>query len=139
MAGNITFTLIKPRAVEKGFIVPILGRINKAGFRISALKLVWLSEGQARQFYGVHRGKPFFERLVEFITSGPSVAAILEKENAVADFRKLIGSTNPEEADDNTIRHMFAESVEKNAIHGSDSDENAVFESDFFFSKLERF
>jgi len=131
--------MIKPLAVEKGFIGPILARINEAGFRISAMKLTRLSQEQAEMFYGIHKEKPFFQNLIAFMTSGPIVAAILEKENAVEDFRRLIGSTDPSKAGSGTIRALYGTSLEKNAVHGSDSDENAVVESDFFFSKTERF
>ena len=138
MAGNITLTMIKPEAVQKGYIGPILDMINKAGFRIISMKLTRLSKIQAQEFYRVHEERPFYNSLVEFMSSGPIVAAILEKENAVEDYRKLIGATNPENADEGTIRKQFAESVEKNAVHGSDSDENAIVESDFFFARSER-
>jgi len=138
MAGNITLTMIKPEAVQKGYIGPILEMINKAGFRIISMKLTRLSNIQAKEFYRVHEERPFYNSLVEFMTSGPIVAAILEKDNAVEDYRKLIGATNPENAEDGTIRKHFAESVEKNAVHGSDSDENAIIEGDFFFSKCDR-
>ncbi len=138
MAGNITLTMIKPEAVKKGYIGPILDRINKAGFGIKSMKLTKLSKTQAQEFYRVHEERPFYNSLVEFMSSGPIVAAILEKDNAVEDYRKLIGATNPEDAEDGTIRKEFAESVEKNAVHGSDSDENAVIEGDFFFSRCER-
>jgi nucleoside-diphosphate kinase len=138
MAGNITLTMIKPEAVKKGFTGPILDIINRAGFRIISMKLTKLSKIQAQEFYRVHEERPFYSSLVDFMSSGPIVAAILEKENAVEDFRKLIGATNPENAEEGTIRKKFAESVEKNAVHGSDSDENAVIESNFFFSTRER-
>jgi nucleoside-diphosphate kinase len=113
--------------------------INEAGFRIKAMKFTQLTKQQASEFYAVHADKNFFEDLTSFMSSGPIVAAILEKENAVADFRKLIGSTDPAKADEGTIRKLFAESMSRNAVHGSDSDENALIESDFFFSKMERF
>lgn len=138
MAGNITLTIIKPGAVQNRYIGPILEMINEAGFNITALKMTRMSRNQAEEFYAIHRSKPFYNSLVEFMSSGPIVAAILEKKNAVEDFRKLIGATNPAEAADGTIRARFAESVERNAVHGSDSDENAVIESDFFFAKSER-
>jgi len=138
MEGNITFTMIKPGAVRKQYIAPILNMISKAGFRITAMKLTKLSTRQAEEFYAIHRSKPFYESLVEFMSSGPIVAAILEKENAVDDYRALIGATNPAEAADGTIRKLFAESVERNAVHGSDSNENALLESDFFFSRSDR-
>lgn len=139
MQGNITFTMIKPGAVRSEHIGPILAKINEAGFRIVAMKMIKLTNRQAEIFYSVHRQKIFFNDLVTFMSSGPIVASILEKENAVEDFRKLIGSTNPEKAEEGTIRKMFAESVQRNAVHGSDSDKNAQIESDFFFSKSERF
>jgi nucleoside-diphosphate kinase len=139
MAGRITFTMIKPDAVSKNNIGPILQMINEAGFRICAMKYLMLPMDQAEKFYAVHEGKPFFRGLVEFMSSGPIVAAILEKDNAVSDFRELIGSTNPANAAAGTVRARFAENVQNNAVHGSDSDENAVIESDFFFPKIERF
>jgi nucleoside-diphosphate kinase len=139
MAGKITLTMIKPDAVSKNNIGAILQMINEAGFRIRAMKYMMLMRNQAEKFYAVHEDKPFFAGLVEFMSSGPIVAALLEKENAVSDFRELIGSTNPANAAPGTIRARFAENVQNNAVHGSDSDENAIIESDFFFSKLERF
>lgn len=139
MSGNQTFTMIKPDAFAKNYIGPILNRINEAGFRIKAMKITCLNKEQAEGFYAVHAGKPFFKDLTSFMSSGPIVAAILEKENAVADFRKLIGATDPAKADEGTIRKIFAESMSLNAVHGSDSDENAAIESDYFFSKIERF
>ena len=138
MAGNKTLTMIKPEAVKKDYIGPILDMINKAGFRIISMKLTKLSKIQAQEFYRVHEERPFYNSLVDFMSSGPIVAAILEKDNAVEDYRKLIGATNPENAEEGTIRKQFAESVEKNAVHGSDSDENAIIECDFFFSGCER-
>ena len=138
MTGNITLTMIKPEAVGKNYIGPILQMINKAGFKIAAMKLTKLSRRQAEVFYSVHSDRPFYADLVEFMSSGPIVAAILEKENAVADFRKLIGATNPENAEEGTIRKLYAESLQNNAVHGSDSDENANVEADFFFAKSER-
>ena len=131
--------MIKPEAVEKGYIGSILERINKAGFKIIALKKIKLSSDLAGDFYSVHKERPFYMELVKYMTSGPIVAAILEKDNAVVEFRNLIGSTDPSEAENGTIRKEFAESKAKNAIHGSDSDKNAKIESDFFFSKFERF
>ena len=139
MAGNITLTIIKPDAVANEYIGPILAKINDAGFHIAGLKLIRLTESQAREFYAVHRERPFYNSLVKFMTSGPVVVAVLEKADAVEDFRKLIGATDPEKAENNTIRRLYAESVERNAVHGSDSDENAVIECDFFFSLSERF
>ena len=139
MTGKITFSLIKPKAVENGYIVPILSKIKTAGFRISALKFLELTCAQAGGFYAIHKDKPFYDDLVKFMSSGPVVAIILEKENAIEDYRKLIGTTNPKDAKEGTIRNAYAESIEKNAVHGSDSDENAIIESNFFFSQLERF
>lgn len=137
--GNRTLTMIKPDAVQKNYIGGILKMINEAGFRIIAMKYTHLTTEQARLFYAVHKERPFYNDLVSFMTSGPIVAAILEKDNAVADFRKLIGATNPANAEEGTIRKIYAESIERNAVHGSDSDENAKIEGDFFFSSLERF
>jgi nucleoside-diphosphate kinase len=138
MARNITLTMIKPDAVGKNYIGPILQMINEAGFKIAAMKLTKLSTRQAEAFYAVHSDKPFYADLVEFMSSGPIVAAILVKENAVADFRELIGATNPENAKEGTIRKLYAESLQNNAVHGSDSDENAAVEADFFFAKSNR-
>jgi nucleoside-diphosphate kinase len=139
MPGNKTLTIIKPDAVAKGSIGGILKKITDSGFRIVAMKYCRLTTEQAGKFYDVHRERPFYNDLVKFMTSGTIVPAILEKENAVEDFRKLIGATNPVNAAEGTIRKLFAESVERNAIHGSDSDENAIVEGNFFFSELERF
>lgn len=139
MSGKLTFTMIKPDAVEKNYIGAILNKINQAGFKIKAMKYTHLSEANAAKFYEVHKERPFYGELVEYMTSGPIVAAILEKDNAVADFRDLIGATNPEEAAEGTIRKLYAESISANAIHGSDSNENAAIEGNFFFSSLERF
>lgn len=139
MNGSITFTMIKPDAVRNNYIGPILKMITEKGFRIKAMKLTRFTRAQAEAFYGIHAGKFFFEELVEFMSSGPLVAAILEKENAIADFRELIGNTNPEKAAEGTIRKIFAESFTANAIHGADSDENADREGRFFFSELEMF
>ena len=129
MAGNITLTMIKPDAVSKNYTGGILRMINEAGFRICAMKLCKLSREQAESFYAVHRERPFYTGLVEFMSSGPVVAAILEKENAVNDFRELIGATNPANAAPGTVRALYAEDVQRNAVHGSDSDENAMIES----------
>lgn len=139
MAGNKTLTIIKPGAVNNEFIGPILAKITEAGFHISAMKYFRLTRAQAMGFYKVHSEKPFYDSLIEFMTSGPVVVAILERENAVSSYRKMIGKTDPEKAKPGTIRKMFAESIERNAVHGSDSDENAVIECDFFFSKSERY
>lgn len=139
MAANITLTMIKPLAVSKGFIGPVLAMINKAGFKIAGMKYLKLSESDAQSFYEVHKERPFYNDLVRFMTSGPIVAAILEKENAVEAYRKLIGPTDPTKAEDGTIRKYYGTSIEANAVHGSDSDENAIIETNFFFSNLERF
>ena len=139
MTGNITFTMIKPDAVEANNTGPILAMINKAGFRILAMKYFRLTKDQAAQFYAVHKERPFFGELTEYMSSGPIVAAIIEKNNAVSDYRKLIGATDPTKAEAGTIRKLFAKSIAANAVHGSDSDENANIESNFFFSQLERF
>ena len=137
--SNRTFTMIKPDATNKGYTGAILDQIIKAGFTVKAMKWTKLTEEQAGLFYDIHRARPFFQELVDFMISGPIVAAILEKDNAVADFRTLIGATNPAQAADGTIRKLYAASIGENAVHGSDSDENAAIEGDFFFSKLERF
>ena len=139
MATNRTFTMIKPDAVENGYIGAILEKITAAGFNIVAMKYTQLSQRDAEEFYAVHNERPFFGELVEFMTRGPIVAAILEKDNAVEDFRALIGATNPEEAADGTIRKLFATSIGENAVHGSDSDENAAIEGGFHFSGREVF
>jgi nucleoside-diphosphate kinase len=139
MAGNITFTMIKPDAVEANNIGPILSHINKAGFTIQAMKYLRLSKEQAGQFYAVHKERPFYGELVEYMSSGPIVAAVLVKDNAVADYRKVIGATDPTKAEEGTIRKLFAKSIAANAVHGSDSDENAAIEASFFFNNLERF
>src|ERR1700744_5631503 len=136
--SNRTFTMIKPDAFSKGHSGAIIDKILKSGFRIVALKLTRLSVEKAGEFYAVHKARPFYGELVDFISSGPIIAAILEKDNAVADFRKLIGATDPAKADEGTIRKLFAASVGENAIHGSDSDENAAIEGSFFFSGLEQ-
>ena len=137
--SNITFTMIKPDAFANGHTGAILDKIIKTGFRIAALKLTSLSAEKAGEFYAVHRERPFYGELVEFMSSGPIVAAILKKDNAVEDFRKLIGATDPARADAGTIRQLYAENVGRNAIHGSDSDENALIEGNFFFSNLEKY
>jgi nucleoside-diphosphate kinase len=135
--NNRTFTMIKPDAFANGHSGAILDIILKSGFKLIALKMTRLSTEKAGAFYAVHRARPFYGELVEFVSRGPILAAILEKENAVADFRKLIGATDPAKADKGTIRQLFAASLGENAIHGSDSDENALLECDFFFSNLE--
>lgn len=137
--SNITFTMIKPDAVKAGHIGGILAQINEAGFRIKAMKMTKLSMERAGQFYEVHKERPFYGELCEFMSSGHIVAAVLEKTNAVADFRTLIGATDPAKADEGTIRKKYATSVGENAVHGSDSDENALIEASFFFSGLDQF
>ena len=139
MSGNRTFTMIKPDAVKAGHIGAILNQICEAGYKIVAMKYTRLSREKAGEFYAVHSARPFYGELVDFMSSGPIVAAILEKENAVADFRTLIGATNPADAAEGTIRKMFARSVGENAVHGSDSDENALLEANFHFSGREIF
>ncbi|MEX1193167.1 MAG: nucleoside-diphosphate kinase [Brumimicrobium sp.] len=137
MATNRTFTMIKPDAVENGNIGNILQMITDAGFEIKAMKYTKLTEEQAKKFYEVHKERPFYQELVDYMISGPIVAAILKKDNAVEDFRALIGATDPSEAEEGTIRKKYAESKAKNAVHGSDSDDNARIESDFHFSSNE--
>lgn len=139
MSGNRTFTMIKPDAVKAGHIGGILAMIQKAGFKIVAMKLTQLSKAKAGEFYAVHSERPFYGELVDFMSSGPIVAAILEKNNAVEDFRTLIGATNPANAAPGTIRAIYATSVGENAVHGSDSDENATIESNFHFAGVETF
>ena len=139
MSGKVTFTIIKPFAVSEGHIGPILHKIHDAGFSISAMRMLWLTQGEAERFYEVHKERPFYNDLVKFMTSGPIVVAVLVKEDAVAEYRKLIGATDPEKAEEGTIRKEFAKSMRENAVHGSDSDENAKFEASFFFSGLQRF
>ncbi|WP_295715487.1 nucleoside-diphosphate kinase [Mucilaginibacter sp.] len=139
MATNRTFTMIKPDAVANGHIGAIVDKITKSGFKIIALKYTYLSPEKAGQFYEVHKERPFYKDLVSFMSSGPIVAAILEKDNAIEDFRKLIGATDPAKAEEGTIRNLFAKSIDANAVHGSDSDENAALEGSFFFSAFEKF
>jgi nucleoside-diphosphate kinase len=139
MTTNRTFTMIKPDAVANGHAGKILDQIIEAGFKVIALKYTQLSTEKAGEFYDIHRERPFFNDLVSFMTSGPIYAAILEKDNAVEDFRKLIGATDPQKAEAGTIRNRFAKSIDANAIHGSDSDENANIEGNFFFAENERF
>ena len=139
MANNRTFTMLKPDAVEKGNIGAILEKITASGFRIVAMKLTQLTVADAQSFYAIHKNRPFFPDLVTYMTRGPIVAAILEKDNAVEDFRTLIGATNPSEAAEGTIRKMFADSISENAVHGSDSNENAKIEGSFHFSEREMF
>ena len=136
---NRTFTMIKTDATEKGSTGGILQMINAAGFKIVAMKMTNLSKEKAGEFYAVHSERPFYGELVEFMSRGPITAAILEKDNAVEDFRKLIGATNPANAEEGTIRRKYAASIGENAVHGSDSDENAAIEGSFFFSALEKF
>ncbi|MCC7331480.1 MAG: nucleoside-diphosphate kinase [Flavobacteriales bacterium] len=139
MAGNRTFTMIKPDAVSKNYIGGILKMINDAGFKIVAMKYTKLTPERAGAFYEVHKSRPFYGELVSYMSSGPIVAAILEKDNAVEDFRKLIGATNPADAAEGTIRKIYAESISANAVHGSDSDENAAIEGNFHFPTNEIF
>lgn len=139
MPLGYTFAMIKPSACRKNHVGPILAMINQAGFRISAIRSTKLNKEEAEHFYEMHREKEFYNELCEFMSSGPIIALLLEKENAIEDFRKLIGSTNPSMAEEGTIRKMFAESLQKNAIHGSDTPENAKRESDFFFNQRERY
>jgi nucleoside-diphosphate kinase len=138
MATNKTFTMIKPDAFADGNSGAIIKMIEEAGFKITAMKLTKLTSETAGKFYEVHKERPFYNDLTAYMSSGPIVAMILEKENAVADFRKLIGATNPKDAEEGTIRKKFAKSIEANAVHGSDSDENAAIEGNFFFSAQER-
>ena len=139
MVTNRTFTMIKPDAVTDGYSGAILKMIEEAGFRIVAIKMVKLTKERAGQFYAVHKERPFYESLCNYMSSGHIMAAILEKENAVDDFRKLIGATNPAQAADGTIRKLYARSMESNAVHGSDSNENAAIEGNFFFAELDKF
>jgi nucleoside-diphosphate kinase len=138
MEGNRTFTMIKPSAFRSGYSGQILAKIEGAGYRIVAMKLIHLSEHQAGRFYDMHEGKPFYNSLVAFMSSGPIIAAILEHENAVENFRNFIGATDPVKAEKGTIRNLFGKDLGENAIHGSDSDESAKREGDFFFSFLEQ-
>ena len=137
--SNRTFTMIKPDGVANNYIGPILAKINEAGFRIVAMKYTELTPERASEFYAVHKERPFYNDLVKYMSSGPIVAAILEKSSAVEDFRKLIGATDPAKAEEGTIRKLFAKSIEANAVHGSDSDENAANEGSFFFAGTEKF
>jgi nucleoside-diphosphate kinase len=139
MNGRFTFSIIKPNAIRTGKTGPILAMINEGGFEITAMKMVQMTLQQAEAFYAVHSDKPFFQELVEFMTSGSVVVMILKHENAVEEFRKLIGATDPNKAEPGTIRRTFAVSIKMNAVHGSDSDENAIREANFFFSDIERF
>ncbi|MGB5463808.1 MAG: nucleoside-diphosphate kinase [Aureibaculum sp.] len=139
MMTNRTFTMLKPDSVEKGNIGAILEKINASGFRIVAMKLTQMTKRDAKAFYAIHKERPFYNDLVQYMTRGPVVAAILEKDNAVEDFRALIGATNPAEAAEGTIRKLFATSISENAVHGSDSDDNAAIEGAFHFSAREMF
>lgn len=139
MANNKTFTMIKPTAVRKGYIGGIIEHITSGGFRIKAMKMLRLSKEEAQVFYYVHHERPFYDELTDFMSSGPIVAAILEADDAVASYRKLIGATNPKEADEGTVRVKFGTDIQANAVHGSDSDDNADKEADFFFAKHERY
>ncbi|MGE5364098.1 MAG: nucleoside-diphosphate kinase [Bacteroidota bacterium] len=135
--GNRTLAILKPDCVRKNLAGQVITKITEAGFKIKAIKMVRLTDDSAGGFYEVHKGKPFFEGLVEFMTSGPCIPIALEKENAVADFRKLIGATDPQQAEDDSIRRLFADSKSENIVHGSDSDENAAIEISHFFSRKE--
>jgi len=137
--SDITFTMIKPDATGNGYIGAILDHIIKAGFKIKAMKYTRLTTERAGEFYEIHKERPFYNDLVKYMSSGPIVAVILEKDNAVEGFRKLIGATDPAKAEEGTIRKMYAKSIEANAVHGSDSDANAAIEGSFFFSGMERF
>ena len=139
MSNTITFTMIKPDAVKNLHTGKIIDHILNAGFQIKAMKYIWLTSEQAGSFYEVHSQRPFYNDLVSFMSSGPIVAAVLEKDNAVEDFRKIIGATDPQKAEAGTIRNLYAKSIDANAVHGSDSNENAQIEAGFFFSNLERF
>lgn len=139
MYTDFTFSIIKPNAVRTGKTGPILAMINEAGFEIAAMRMVRLTKPQAESFYSIHKGKPFYESLIDFMTSGPVVVMILRHENAVEQFRKLIGSTDPSKAEPGTIRKLYAVSTQMNAVHGSDCTENAAIEANFFFSGVERF
>lgn len=138
MSGRFTFTMIKPDAVANGYTGKIIDHLIQKGFRIVAMKYTRLSTEKAGEFYEIHKERPFFNDLVSFMTSGPIVAAVLEKDNAVSDFRDVIGATDPQKAEAGTVRNLYAKSIEANAIHGSDSDENAAREAAFFFNSFER-
>jgi len=137
MTGNITFTMIKPKAMENNHMGSIIAKITEGGFKIKAMKLTSLTKEQAMEFYAVHKERPFYDGLTDFMSSGPIVAAVLEKENAVKAYRDFIGATNPADAAEGSIRAQYGTSIEANAVHGSDSDENAQIEAGFFFSKRE--
>jgi nucleoside-diphosphate kinase len=138
MSGKITFTMIKPDAVANGHIGKIIDHIIQKGYKLVAMRYMQLSESKAGEFYDIHRERPFFKDLVSFMSSGPIVAAVLEKDNAVADYRAVIGATDPSKAEAGTIRNLYAKSIDANAVHGSDSDENAAIEASFFFNNFER-
>jgi len=135
--NNLTLAILKPDSFENGVMGKIIAKIEEAGFNIQAMRMMHLNKKVAGEFYAVHKGKPFYDDLISYMTSGPAVPMVLEKENAVEEFRKLIGATDPSEADDGTIRKLFAESKSRNSVHGSDSNENATLEITFFFSKRE--
>lgn len=137
MSGKRTFTMVKPDAVQNGHTGAIINHVIKAGFKIIAMKYTLLSREDAGKFYEVHKERPFYGELVDYMSSGPIVAIVLEKDNAVEDFRKVIGATDPQKAEEGTIRKLYAASIAANAVHGSDSDENAAIEGSFFFSRLE--
>lgn len=139
MSGKITFTMIKPGAVADQYTGAIIAKITEGGFKIKALKLTRLTKCQAEKFYAVHKERPFYTSLVESMSAGPVVAMILEKDNAVEAYRSFIGATNPADAAEGSIRKMYGKSIEANAVHGSDSDENAIIETNFFFNQQERF
>jgi nucleoside-diphosphate kinase len=138
MAKDRTFTIIKPDAITDKYVGRIITKIYDAGFSIIAMKYIKLTTDQAKEFYAVHVDKPFYAKLIKFMTSGPVIVAILKKDNAVEDYRKLMGTTDPAEAEEGTIRHLFARDVTENAVHGSDSEENAESEINFFFSRIEQ-
>jgi len=139
MEGKITFTIVKPSALSMNYLGPILTHITDNGFKVIAIKMLHLSNAQATAFYSVHKDRPFFNDLVEFMTSGPVVVATLMKDNAVNNYRRIIGATNPEKAEEGTIRKLYGLDMQRNAVHGSDSDENTLIESRFFFSDIEIF
>lgn len=139
MTKTITFTMLKPDAVKNNYTGKIIDHVLNAGFSLKAMKYIWLTADQAGSFYAIHKERPFYNDLVSYMSSGPIVAIVLEKENAVEDFRKTIGATDPQKAEPGTIRNLYAQSIEANAVHGSDSDENAQIEASFFFSKFEQF
>jgi len=139
MSGIRTYTMVKPTAMRKGYMAAIMNKITEGGFKIVAAKMTKLSKEEAEAFYAIHNGRPFFEELTTFMSSGPIMAMVIEKENAVEAYRNYIGATNPEEAADGTIRKLYGSNIGENAVHGSDSDENAAIEAGFFFSDREMF